>query len=253
MRSIGRFLFVFGLFGLGAFTLITRDFALVWQMETKDFPLPAWLAQLSGALLIVLAVAVLVNRCLAALPIFLAVVFIAPQFARSEPWGIGRAVSLAETVAAFCGAWVLARLPRQKVVQVLYGLCCIEFGLAHFKYAQYTATMIPGFIPGHLAMAYVTGAGHTLAGLSILTGLLATYGAIGEAAMLSSFVLLVHVPSLFMRVPWTTNPRFIWTELFWATTVTAGAWCMAAALQHRPEEDRGLLRTAADRVALGDN
>jgi hypothetical protein len=30
MRSIGRFLFVVGLFGLGLFTLTTGDFALVW-------------------------------------------------------------------------------------------------------------------------------------------------------------------------------------------------------------------------------
>ena len=48
--------------------------------------------------------------------------------------------------------------------------------------------------------------------------------------MLSSFVLLVHLPSLFMRVSWTTNPRFVWTEFLWATTVTAAAWSMAAAV-----------------------
>jgi uncharacterized membrane protein len=233
MRTLGRVLFAVGLFGLGVFTFLNEDFSLVWQTAPKDFPFPALLARVLGAGLIALAIAALLDRFLAALPIFIAVVFLAPQlFARTDPW-LERAPGMAEIVAAFSGAWVLARLPRPKIAQIIYGLCCVEFGVSHFQYAKYTATIVPGFLPGHLFFAYLTGAGHALAGLSILTGVLAAYGAIAEAAMLSSFVLLIHLPSLFFPVTWTKNTRFVWIEFLWATTVTAAAWCMAAFVKRR--------------------
>lgn len=228
MRCAGRVLFGIGLCGLGILAW-RGNFAGVWQMAPKDFRLPAQLAYASAALLIASPIAMLLDRFLVALPILLAIVFVLPQLFRSEPWGIARLEGLAEIVAAFCGAWVLARLPRHRIVQGLFGLCCIQFGLAHFQYAKYTASMVPGFLPGHLFFAYLTGAGHLLAGAAMLTGVLSSYGAIAEAAMLSSFVLLVHLPSLFGPVSWTSSRRFVWIELFWAITVTAAAWSVASA------------------------
>ena len=59
--------------------------------------------------------------------------------------------------------------------------------------------MIPAFIPAHLFWAYFTGAGHIAAGVAILTSVLARLGAILFAAMVSGFVLLLHVPRVHRR------------------------------------------------------
>lgn len=86
-------------------------------------------------------------------------------------------------------------------VQQLFGFDCVTCGLPHFAYAEITASMIPGWMPAHLILAYVTGAGHLAAGLGILTGVLPRLAATLEALMLSSFLLQVHMPNIFANPP----------------------------------------------------
>ena len=68
------------------------------------------------------------------------------------------------------------------------------------------------------------GAAHALACLAILTGLQRTLAAWLEAAMMASFVLLVHVP----RVLAHPDVRLEWTMLFVAVTLSASAALVGA-------------------------
>jgi uncharacterized membrane protein len=230
MRNLGRLLFVVGVGGLGIFVLTRDDFTFVWP---KALGLSPMAGHILGALLVLIAAALLANRFLAALPIYIALVLLAPAVFLLRDWNIGNAVGVCELLAAFCGSWALANLPRQRIVQVIYGLCLVLFGISHFVYASYTAGMVPAFIPGHLFFAYFTGVAHGLAGLAIVSGVLASYAAIAEAAMLTGFLLLLHVPSLFVAVPWTSNRTFVLSEFLFATIATASAWCMAASQRGR--------------------
>ena len=46
----------------------------------------------------------------------------------------------------------------------------VVFGLSHFAYADFTASMIPAWMPARLILAYVTGAAHLAAGAALLLG-----------------------------------------------------------------------------------
>lgn len=98
------------------------------------------------------------------------------------------------------------------------------FGAAHFLYAAFTASMIPTWLPMRLELAYLTGAIHAVAGLAILTGRWRRWAAVAEAAMMSSFVLLVHAP----RVAAHPTDRLELTMLFVAVTLSSAAWTLAA-------------------------
>jgi uncharacterized membrane protein YphA (DoxX/SURF4 family) len=83
------------------------------------------------------------------------------------------------------------------IARVLAGLCAIVFGFAHFNYIDFTASMVPGWIPYKTFWAWATGAGHLAAGLALVSGIKARWGVTCEAAMMGSFVVLLHLPRVF--------------------------------------------------------
>ena len=80
------------------------------------------------------------------------------------------------------------------VARVLAGASAIVFGFAHFNYIDFTASMVPGWIPYKTFWAWATGAGHLAAGLALVSGFKARLAAGCEAAMMGSFVVLLHLP-----------------------------------------------------------
>jgi hypothetical protein len=74
------------------------------------------------------------------------------------------------------------------------------------------------------------------AGLGILFAIRPRLAATLEALMMSSFVILVHVPSLLSVPPpeWAPSGRIQWTALFWASALAASAWIVAQLLRKRP-------------------
>lgn len=167
----------------------------------------------------------------------------------AQPLGIDAWYPFCEAVTPLAAAWILyAMLHRQssgsapmtsegavRVAQVLFGLTCAFYGLSHFLYASYTASMVPGWLPGHLGFAYFTGLGHAAAGLAIIVGLLARVAAILEATMMSLFGLLVWVPSFFAqpRPNWAAQPEHQWSELTVNVVLAAAAWVVAASFDKR--------------------
>jgi len=71
--------------------------------------------------------------------------------------------------------------------------------------------------------AYFTGTAHCAAGLAILSGVLAGLASRLFAIMLSSWVLIVHIPRVFA----TPRDRHEWTTFFVALILTGLAWILA--------------------------
>jgi uncharacterized membrane protein YphA (DoxX/SURF4 family) len=113
-----------------------------------------------------------------------------------------------------------------RVSRVAFGCCLLVFGIAHFVYADFTATMIPGWLPMPLFWAYFTGCGHLAAGISLVSGIAARLGSTLLAAMFACFVVLLHLPRVFAN---PTN-RVEWTMLGIATSLTGAAWIVRTAL-----------------------
>jgi uncharacterized membrane protein len=227
MSSAGRALLVLGLAGTGALCLIYAALDPHWQHPPRSFN-TAPMAYANGAVLIALSLSLLFPKirtaggyALAAFLVLWVLAFAAPRLIAGEEaaW-----LAPAEVLTVAIGAWIASGDGRAKrPLQVLFGFCLITFGVAHFLYLDFTAHMIPDFIPFHLPLAAFTGAGHIAAGLSVISGVLAWLGSASLALMFSLFVLLLHIP----RVLADPANRIEWTMLFHATALTGAAWLMA--------------------------
>ena len=89
-----------------------------------------------------------------------------------------------------------------RAAQILFGLTCVFYGCSHFAYADYTAGMVPGWLPARLGFAYFTGLAHIVAGFGIILAILPRLAATLEAIMMSLFGLLVgYLASWRIRGP----------------------------------------------------
>jgi uncharacterized membrane protein YphA (DoxX/SURF4 family) len=253
MRAIpyDRYLFAAGLFVFGTLNLAFGAFNMQWQ-PIAGIPFQSELARVTGAAFVLIALGLLVSRvaawaavlCAAALaslywlPQVVALSHVAPS--------VGGYLPISEDTAMTCGALVMAattvkgtRLERAlppvvaTLARIGFGLSCVLFGVSHFVYADFTAQMIPGFVPFHLPFAYITGCGHLLAGLAIMSGVMARLAATLEAIMMSLFVVLVHIPMLIAG-PKPEAMQIDWTMLAAATTLSASAWAVARSLSDKP-------------------
>jgi len=223
LRGLGHAALALALIGFGVLSLGSGSFAYVWQ------PAPTWLlghpllAYGSGALLVACGAGTLWPRTLAPASLLLILngaasmlLLHAPRIARHPATEV-EWFNLGEIATMVAGAWILfadavavrASGWRQAVVgergvrlaRLLFALALPAFGLSHFVYADVTSSMVPSCLPGHVAWAYLTGAGHLAAGVGILLGVLPRLAATLEALMVSAFLLTVNVPDL------VRNPR----------------------------------------------
>ena len=157
----------------------------------------------------------------------------------ANPLGIGAWYGVVEAATMLAGAAILLK-PAGPVVrgaQILFGLTCIFYGWSHFLYADYTAAMVPGWLPGPKFLAYATGAAHICAGLAIAVGVLPYLAAFLEMAMMAAFGLLVWVPSFFADpIPqWATPPRNQWSEIAVNLMLVAAAWIVTTSFGKQSE------------------
>ena len=228
-----RAVFACVLVGLGVLGLAKGDFIGLWQPVPKDLPAREWLAYLCALVPLAGGAGLLWDRTakgaaalLAAWLLFWMLAFRVPAIVRAplsqDPWsGWGEAAVYA------AGAWVLYG-KGVRFAQGLYGLAMIAFGTGHFAYIQETAQLVPGWLPAHLALAYLTGAAFIAAGVSIVTGVLARWAAALSALQMGLFTALVWVPAVIAG-PDASQ----WSEFVISCTLTAAAWVVAEAY-HRP-------------------
>ncbi|MFC5580079.1 DoxX family membrane protein [Rhodanobacter terrae] len=122
-------------------------------------------------------------------------------------------------------AALAARLTR--VAQLMFGVCALIFGGAHFVYMNLTAPLVPKWLPPSQEFwACATGLGHIAAGVAILTGVRARLAAILLTAMYASFTLLVHGPMLLAN----PSSHWIWSENAVNIALIGVAWLVADSL-----------------------
>jgi uncharacterized membrane protein len=244
--GIGSRVFGVAAMAFGVIALIWRDFASVWHPVPADVPHRTVLVYVTAILLLAGGAAVQWRRTVRAGLLLLALLYLLaaclwlprvigyPQLIGT--WS-GFAQQFSLTVAAVTvyamatplgAAWAqpLARFGR-----VLFGLCAIIFGVAHFLALPQTAGLVPAWLPlGQRFWAVVTGIVFVLAGISILAGIYAMSAALLLTMMLASFGLLVWLPSA-IRHP---HEHIVWAGNTINLAVTAAAWMMAESLRASP-------------------
>jgi uncharacterized membrane protein YphA (DoxX/SURF4 family) len=129
-------------------------------------------------------------------------------------------------ILANYGSMTPATAKRLSLIgRVVFGLCLVYFGVAHFVYFTYTAKMVPAWLPPSQGFwTYATAAGHIAAGIAILTGIAARPAAMLLAAMFIIFGILVHAPTLFED----PHRYFYWIENSMNFALIGCAWIFAA-------------------------
>jgi len=218
---------------LGAVGIYFHDFAMQWQPVPAGIGMRTQLAYLAGALLAIGGALLLVPRLERAGALLLTVFIGLWMLALNLPAAIasfthiGAWNSPAEITFMATGALALfassvtgsARSSLLLAARVLAGASAIVFGLAHFNYIDFTASMVPGWIPYKTFWAWATGAGHLAAGVALVSGVRARLAAGCEAAMMGSFVVLLHLP----RVVAAPDQHVEWIMLGVSTLLTGAA------------------------------
>jgi uncharacterized membrane protein YphA (DoxX/SURF4 family) len=248
MLKIGWISLAVSALGLGVLGFITGDFALNWQPVPPSVPGRTMLAYLIAGLFLFLGAGLLVDRYRHQFTIAIAVAFLVWAVLLHgpgvvvDPLNVLPWLGFTERLQVAAGALMLAatQVPGTPfarrgmlIGRISFGACLPIFGISHWAYPQFTADMIPAFIPAHLFWAYFTGVGHFAAGVAILANVLPRVAAILFAVMVSGFVLLLHVP----RVIGEPASRSEWTMLVIAMTMTAAAWCAAGSLARNKVSD----------------
>jgi uncharacterized membrane protein len=201
-------LYAFGAIALGVIGIAFQDFARQWQAVPDGIPMRMTFVYLS-ALLLLAGGGMLLARSserlgamlLAAFYGLWVIAFHLPKALASwkhiGAWNAPAEITYLAMggVALFATGASSLRGTLTRIARVLAGMSALVFGLAHFNYIGFTATFVPAWIPPNGEFwAWATGAGHFAAGLALVSGYLARPAVTAHAAMMGSFVLLVHVP-----------------------------------------------------------
>jgi hypothetical protein len=150
----------------------------------------------------------------------------------------GAAEQLAIPAAALVVYAAAARIDAARAAlltrlgQIVFGLCAIVFGGAHFVYMNLTAPLVPAWIPpSQLFWGFATGVAHIAGGAAIAAGIRARLAAILLTAMYAIFSLLVHLPLAFAD----PASHFVWAENALNLTLIGCAWVMADSFARAPK------------------
>ena len=252
LRHFGRILFAIGIAAFGA------QYLLYGHYLGGLPPVPPWApggsigAYLTGVFLIVAAVAIAVQwnarlfaMLLGALFLFCVVFFHLQHFSDVIHKGNDRTRAL-EPLALAAAAFVLAgtfsiNSGKSSVWQIfseisikyarlVFAFTLVIFGLQHFEYAAYLATLVPTWLPGHLLWIYLTAAGFIAAGACIALKILGRLAATLLGLMFFLWVVTLHAPRVYASL----HNGDEWSSLFVALAIAGASFLVAATLPNRP-------------------
>jgi uncharacterized membrane protein len=119
--------------------------------------------------------------------------------------------------------------------RISVAISLVVFGVQHFIYGGFLATVVPAYMPGRLFWAYFVGVALVAAAIGILTKMLARPAATMLGVMFFLFVVLLHIP----RIIGNSRDGNEWTSGFVALAMCGGAWILASAapLEEREKAD----------------
>ena len=243
--ALGHPLFAAGIVALGVLSLLYGDSSLVLQAVPRWVPWRGdWIYACGavmlacGAGLLFARTAALASRVLVAYLLLWLLLLKVPILV-SAPAAIVSWETFAETATLLSAAWVIfatlagpgrglwlkfvAGENGVYTARILFGIALILFGLAHFGYLKYTASLVPAWLPWHIGWVCLTGAAYMAAGLGTVFRIYPRLAAALIAGMMSAFQILIWMPKV-IAMPTVQD---IWSELLTGWTLAFAAWVIA--------------------------
>jgi uncharacterized membrane protein len=246
---------------MGAMVLSAGSLSALFQ------PVPAWipahfaLAIASGAVLVAGGLALLFRKAMAPAALALTINFFFLWFLLlnlpttvTHPTIVGAWEGCGLNLTVVAGGWSLlafsrpapaARVARlfgesgMRLAQRIFAIGVPLVGVAHFL-TEDAVEFVPTWLPLRIDWVYLTGAGHIAAGLAILFGVVPRLAAVLEAAQITAFVVLEHIPNVCI-VP---RDRVQWAMLLYAVAIAASGWLVVATLGKEPPRSADARRVA---------
>jgi uncharacterized membrane protein len=211
----GRIIFATGIIGLGILCIISKDFIVgrppAWPEGIDVNPA---LADLSGTVLILAAMAILAKKKAGLAALLIAVVIFLLSVLRHLPHFMNDWLNAYKSMALFGGALIVAssflkedgqitpkvrideRLRKRLVLTgcLLLGIFFIVCGYAHFKFAAFVKDLIPGYVPFHAFWTYFCGICLFAGGAGLLLPQTRKWAALLSGIMIFGWFLLLHIP-----------------------------------------------------------
>ncbi|MBD2702709.1 hypothetical protein IC229_18830 [Spirosoma sp. BT702] len=260
---IGRLLFASAMIAFGVIHLVTGNFPTSLLPIAADFPVRFTLVLLMGLILIVSGLCIGLSwkadkAALSLGALFLLCAFYPHLVKLVSNWFAGGTWTvfgelLALSAASFYIAGQLEspvdtvfenRFNVAKWSKWLFTVSLVIFGILHFQYGAFVATLIPAWIPARLFWAYFVGIAFIATAVSLISNkkTVLSSGLLGVMFLL--WVVLLHVPRALTKMQ--SEPE--WTSLSTALAMSGIAFFMAGA--ERQKTGLGRSATLPGRVIV---
>jgi uncharacterized membrane protein len=132
--------------------------------------------------------------------------------------------------------------------RIFIAVSLVVFAIQHFLYANFVATLVPGWMPGRLFWAYFVGVAFVAAAIGAVVPRMTRPAGILLGILFFLFVVTLHIP----RIATHSRDGNEWTSGFVALAMCGGAWILAGApsLENERESAMSFLRVGRYFFAL---
>jgi uncharacterized membrane protein len=256
----GRILFATAIIALGMEHLITGNFPVALLPFPAGFPGRSMAALLIGIILIITGLSIGFRQKAYSGAIILGIVWLLSALYLHAPTVLanihngGAWTVLSELMALSAGAFYLAGITSLSSTtqrngfnlmmggKVLFAVALVIFGILHFQYADYVATLVPSWIPAHLFWAYFVGVAFVATAISLILNRQRTLSTGLLGLMFLFWVVLLHAPRAIAKLQ--SEPE--WTSLFIALAMSGIAFMMAGSQRRTNSATKNYRMTITD-------